>query len=183
MLYKFTMKCYLLLTLALICNIAIAQNGQLEIKLENSLPENSLDSLVLNDPIRIELYKNELSVYSSFVLPGNAVTIVDLTPGYYRLAYGRLGFRYQGIDSIQINSGDRKIIEQFYPGPCRFRYKDNLSKPVCINGHKDHIVRIVYGFPNNKLLKKAKAGKIHLGGCVTTSCDPKYFCKLHKREL
>jgi len=32
-------------------------------------------------------------------------------------------------------------------------------------------------------MKRAKKGKIWLGGCVITECDPKWYCKIHKIEF
>mgnify|MGYP006992455168 CR=1 FL=1 len=43
----------------------------------------------------------------------------------------------------------------------------------CTNIHK----------PTLKTMRKAKNGRVHLGGCVKTNCDPHYYCKIHQVEL
>jgi hypothetical protein len=68
------------------------------------------------------------------------------------------------------------------PGFCPYAYKRG-TVPPCVGGHTDQVVPIVYGLPDAKTMEKAKGGKLHLGGCNLTGCDPKYYCLEHKREL
>jgi len=57
------------------------------------------------------------------------------------------------------------------------------QKPTCIGGHTDHIVPIVYGMPTEETMRKAELGLVHLGGCVMSDSDPKFYCTIHKIEL
>jgi hypothetical protein len=57
------------------------------------------------------------------------------------------------------------------------------QKPSCVGGHTDHIIPIVYGLPSEEMMKKAELGLIHLGGCVISDSDPKFYCTIHKIEL
>jgi hypothetical protein len=57
------------------------------------------------------------------------------------------------------------------------------KKPTCIGGHTDHIIPIVYGLPTEKTMTKAEKGLVHLGGCIVSEDDPKYYCKIHQVEL
>ena len=68
------------------------------------------------------------------------------------------------------------------PGFCTYAYKRGTIPP-CLGGHTDQIVPIAYGLADARTLEKAKKGRLYLGGCRITGCDPGYYCLLHKREL
>ncbi len=54
---------------------------------------------------------------------------------------------------------------------CRFDLSQHNDKcPICRNN--DKVKPITYGDPTHKTLKKAIKGKIELGGCISTGCDP-----------
>jgi hypothetical protein len=57
------------------------------------------------------------------------------------------------------------------------------SKVCQIGNHTDSVIPIVYGLPREKLMKKADKGKVKLGGCLVTECDPKWYCKKHKKSF
>lgn len=46
--------------------------------------------------------------------------------------------------------------------------------PQC--GSED-VIGIVYGYPTEETLERAKAGEVRLGGCVVGYCDPNRYCK------
>lgn len=46
--------------------------------------------------------------------------------------------------------------------------------PQC--GSED-VIGIVYGYPTEETLERAKAGEVRLGGCVVDYCDPNRYCK------
>ncbi len=68
------------------------------------------------------------------------------------------------------------------PGFCPYAPAHGRT-PACLNSHTDHVIPIFYGLPSAKVMAKAKAGKLYLGGCQLTGCDPYYYCLTHKREL
>lgn len=51
----------------------------------------------------------------------------------------------------------------------------NKAKIICPKCGKPG-VKIVYGKPGGKTLKKAREKKLFLGGCVKTPNSPKYHC-------
>jgi len=57
------------------------------------------------------------------------------------------------------------------------------QKPTCIGGHTDHIVPIIYGMPTEEMMRKAELGLVHVGGCVMSDSDPKFYCTSHETEL
>ncbi|NMC58438.1 MAG: carboxypeptidase regulatory-like domain-containing protein [Candidatus Methanofastidiosa archaeon] len=106
---------------------------------------------------------------------GNYV-INNIPEGIYDLKFTMLGFRDKIIKDFVINEG--LIIENFvFPDPCK------PSEKICPQGHSDSIIPIIYGYPTKKQLKKAKKGKIKLGGCVITNCDPKWHCTKHNIDF
>ena len=53
-----------------------------------------------------------------------------------------------------------------------------MKCPVC---HKsDQVIRIVYGYPGQKMLEDAEKGIIKLGGCIIDPNNPKWYCKRDK---
>ena len=106
---------------------------------------------------------------------GNYV-INNIPIGFYELKFTTIGFRDKIINAIEIKEEQRT--ENFvFPDPCL------TSKKVCPQGHSDYIIPIIYGYPTNRNLKKAKKGKIKLGGCVVTDCDPKWHCTKHNIDF
>ena len=101
--------------------------------------------------------------------------------GNYTVQIENIGYRTETIDNIAVTESSSRLIIPF-PGPCKFIYTKG-SKPNCIGGHTDNIIPIAYGLPGNVLMKKAKRGKVYLGGCMVSGCDPKYYCMTHKVEL
>ena len=100
--------------------------------------------------------------------------------GNYSLKITQLGVRDFLIDSINVYNQKDINLNILYPGKCKFI---KTAKPECIKKHYDNIVPIVYGLPNEKMMRKEKEGLIHLGGCVIYDCEPNYYCKLHKLEF
>lgn len=54
---------------------------------------------------------------------------------------------------------------------------EEIKEGECPRCKSKNIIDIVYGFPNQKALKEAEKGKIHLGGCEVTENDPNRFCR------
>ena len=117
------------------------------------------------------------------VASGNYL-IKDLPEAYYRLEFHSFESRSRRlyIDSVKVLNDSITNLKVIYPGPCRFVYSKDF-KPVCPYNHTDKIVKILYGFPSKKMMKEAKKGLIHLGGCIISDCDPQYYCTIHKKEI
>jgi hypothetical protein len=110
-----------------------------------------------------------------------AFSFSNLPVGTYDLVLEMIGYRSQRQADIQVTAQPTTLAIPF-PGPCRYRYPPH-QLPACVGGHTDHFIPIVYGFPSARLMQRAKQGKLYLGGCEVTGCDPKYYCPIHQKEL
>jgi hypothetical protein len=83
------------------------------------------------------------------------------------------------IKIIKVLDDANKELDLYISSKCDYPY----TSPVkCPDGmHTDHIIPIVYGLPNKKLIRQAKRGKVALGGCMG-GCE-KYYCKTHKKSF
>lgn len=110
-----------------------------------------------------------------------AFSFANLPLGTYEVVLEMSGYRRESQADLQITAQPTTLTIPF-PGPCRYRYLPHRL-PACVGGHTDQFLPIVYGFPNARTLQLAKQGKLYLGGCEVTGCDPKYYCPLHQKEL
>jgi len=58
---------------------------------------------------------------------------------------------------------------------CKKMKRFTKKCPVC--GSNDQVVPVMYGMPGPKMQDDAAAGKIHLGGCIISDNDPKWYCQ------
>jgi hypothetical protein len=66
--------------------------------------------------------------------------------------------------------------------PCPYAPKGH--PPACVDGHREHIIPIVYGLSSSpELAMKFKRGEVWPGGCFVTDCSPYYYCTLHGKKL
>ena len=107
--------------------------------------------------------------------------VLNILPGVYDVDINAIGYRTKSLSAVVVKADSAPLALEF-PGPCQFIYSDK-KLPSCIGGHTDHFLPIVYGLPGKKAMARAKAGKIYLGGCQVTGCDPKYYCPIHNKEL
>ncbi len=111
----------------------------------------------------------------------NGDFIIDNIPaGIYDLKISFIGFQDTTLTSIKVSNDT--IIDLYidYPPHCKYK-QDDKTCPICKK--KDKVIPIVYGLPGKRLLKKAEKGKVKLGGCIITGCDPKWYCKRDKKEF
>jgi hypothetical protein len=101
--------------------------------------------------------------------------------GEYTLEVIAIGYRAKRVQLIGTGDGAAPL-RILMPGFCAYAYTRGTIPP-CLGGHTDQIVPIAYGLPTARTMEKAKKGKLYLGGCGSTGCDPGYYCLLHKREL
>ncbi len=71
-------------------------------------------------------------------------------------------------------------VDILYPTYCEFSEKKSKC-PICLK--KDKVIPILYGYPSEKMRQKRDKGKIRLGGCMVTNCDPKWFCTRDDQEF
>lgn len=58
---------------------------------------------------------------------------------------------------------------------CEYDFLGQGKCPVC--NRLDQTIPIFYGEPTAKTLRKAKKGRVFLGGCLITRCNPNWYCK------
>jgi hypothetical protein len=137
--------------------------------------------LLKNDPVRVTLMRDSVELKSFYVVGEGKFIFEGLDAGIYKVIVQRTGYRKQIRDKI-ILSADKEIeLSIKYPS-CLFHYNANY-KPHCPLDSTDKFIPIVYGFPSNKMMKKSRKGKILLGGCQVSDCDPRYYCPIHKTEF
>ncbi|RZJ61577.1 MAG: carboxypeptidase regulatory-like domain-containing protein [Flavobacterium sp.] len=101
--------------------------------------------------------------------------IDEIPKGNYELRISYMLIKSIIIQDFAIN--ETTLIADFiFPEPCK------KSKRFCPNNHSDNIIPIEYGFPSKKMMRKAKNGKIKLGGCDSSLCD-KWHCTIHDLDF
>ncbi len=168
------MKYLLSFHLLVICSMTYCQTGSIKGSLRQ--PETHM-------PFKyglVELKQNSTTInYGRCDSAGNYL-FEGIKPGIYSLFVSEIGYRPLKIDSICLLNDSSVTLNITYPAPC---VANKGIKPACIGGHTNHIIPIKYGFPSEDMMRQAKKGKIHLGGCVKYGCDPRYYCTIHEKEL
>lgn len=141
------------------------------------------DSLLYSRPVRIILLKDTNIISETGIYVSNGkYSFKNLYDGLYTLRFLRIGERPIVKDSIVIKNEETVELNVHPEKECHFHYPKGY-KPHCPKNPLDKFIPIVYGFPSPKMFKKAKAGKIRLGGCIVTDCDPHYYCPKHDLEF
>ena len=130
--------------------------------------------------LTIHLKTGDSTVKTTFPDSIGHFTITDIRNGSYNLVLSHIGVRSMVTENLNVSTNTKLELELIYPSPCSFA---KGPKPACPLQHSNGIIPIFYGLPSPRALKKAKKGTIHLGGCITTDCDPTYFCKVHNMEI
>jgi hypothetical protein len=99
----------------------------------------------------------------------------------YAAEITRANFPIEVIQNVIVSVGDTAIT-LYSSTVCPF-YHPRKWVPTCPQGHRNHLIPIVHGLPGAAMVKKAKAGKIRLGGCVSSDCEPTYYCPIHDKDL
>lgn len=77
-----------------------------------------------------------------------------------------------------------KLTVNYPPKICP--YEKAKSTGICPeSNHKDNVVPIIYGLiiMDKEFMKKVENKEVELGGCLVTTCDPKWYCKTHDRRF
>jgi hypothetical protein len=120
----------------------------------------------------LELYTDEKLVYGTQTDIDGNYHIKDVPLGNYKLKISSIGYRNKFIANFVVEEGIKRF-DFAYPDPCI------IAKKICPKGkHTDNIIPIIYGFPSEKAMKRAKRGKVMLGGCDPSYCE-KWHCKTH----
>ena len=104
-----------------------------------------------------------------------------MTPGHYKIQISGQGQTSVIRDGIVIQKGQDLVLIFTFNGPCLYDHPADYI-PICPKNHTDNIIPIVYGLvvtTGDKLIKNKKDMKVKYAGCVTTDCDPQFYCKEH----
>lgn len=107
--------------------------------------------------------------------------LITVPTATYAVEIMRLNFPTEIIQNIVVSASDTAIT-LYSSTVCPF-YHPSKWVPTCPQGHRNHLIPIVHGLPGPAMMKKAKAGKIRLGGCVYSDCEPTYYCPSHDKYL
>jgi len=103
--------------------------------------------------------------------------IEKLELGEYEIEFSLIGYGRPKVREVKIYQ-DSTIFIQINLAQCEYDYFGQPSCPIC--NKTDETIPIVYGEPAKRTLIKAKKGKIWLGGCTISNCDPHWYCKRDK---
>lgn len=154
---------------------AFCQNGQIEGHVMDSKTTENFPGVTI-----LFMQENAIVTGASTDMTG-AFAVKNIPFGTYSVVVKAIGYRDEIFGNIVVTSTTQKFNISF-PGPCKYKYVKG-RKPKCVARHSDHIVPIIYGLPDARLLTKAKKEKIVLGGCQLYDCHPEYYCTIHKVEL
>jgi hypothetical protein len=151
---------------------SFGQNGILKGNIKHGI------SLENSQFVNIELLRNpdNKKLTTTFSDTTGNFELLNIPQGNYILCFSFVGYQEYKLADINIYSDSTTIVEIYYPCPTGSK----ISEKKCPLGHTNDIIPIVYGLPSEKGIKKAEKGKIELGGCSVTECDPKWYCKIHK---
>ncbi|HEY0751584.1 MAG TPA: carboxypeptidase-like regulatory domain-containing protein [Chitinophagaceae bacterium] len=169
------MRSIVLFILSFCSLISFAQRGSIKGQVKSLDPEINLIGL------KVLLKQGDLLVAGTLIDSIGNFDFRYLESGTYTIEINSPGSRSL-IDTVRVHTSFETAVNLVYPIPCEYVYKKG-GVPACINGHKDQIIPILYGLPTPEGIKKSKKGKLFLGGCEVTDCDPQYYCKIHKRKL
>ncbi|MBR9859585.1 carboxypeptidase-like regulatory domain-containing protein [bacterium] len=107
-------------------------------------------------------------------------TIDSLSEGFHSLKITYFGYQDLTVDSIYVAHDTVINLYIEFPPPCKYDRK-NKKCPVCHK--KDKVIPIIYGLPSKGLVTESEKGKVRLGGCEVTGCDPHWYCKRDNKEF
>jgi len=64
----------------------------------------------------------------------------------------------------------------------QLEYDRDWKRPRCPDCSSDNVARIVYGYPDLKMMDDEQEGRIKLGGCCVTEDDPEWHCWMCERD-
>lgn len=146
----------------------------------------SYDLTIAYKPAIISILSDTV-VLSSSVNNGNIskMTYTSITAGQYKIQISGQGQSAIIRDSILVKNGQNLVLNFTFNGPCLYDHPAGYI-PTCPKKHNDNIVSIVYGLviaSSDTYIKHKKDMKVKYAGCVTTGCDPKFYCKAHDIEF
>ncbi|EMR01571.1 hypothetical protein ADICEAN_03308 [Cesiribacter andamanensis AMV16] len=103
--------------------------------------------------------------------------IRSLPTGTYDVLIYCRGYRETVQKAVVVPTDSVVDLQIAYLTPCQYNALNNVCH-ICKK--QDEVIPIAYGLPMNSTFRRAKKGKVYLGGCVVTYCDPNWYCKRDK---
>ncbi|WP_394805591.1 carboxypeptidase-like regulatory domain-containing protein [Hymenobacter tibetensis] len=107
--------------------------------------------------------------------------ILNVPSGVHKVKVECIGYRDTTIAQVSILAGKTTPLNINFPVGCHFLNQKGRRCPYC--HREDAAIPLVYGLPDAKTLRMAKRQKVQLSGCMTTGCDPQWYCKRDNKEF
>ena len=106
--------------------------------------------------------------------------IENMEVGEYKINFSLIGYGRPKMKEVKIYQ-DSAVFIKINLTQCEYDYLGQPSCPIC--NKTDEAIPILYGDPTKRTLKRAKKGKVWLGGCIISNCDPHWYCKRDKNKF
>jgi hypothetical protein len=143
------------------------------------------DLTIAYRPATIQLLTDTNSFPASNINNIGKMTYTNIQPGHYKILISGRGQTSVIRDSILVGQGQKLVLNFKITGPCLYDRPVGYI-PTCPKNHTDNIIPIVYGLiatRGDTFIKNKKDDKVRYAGCVTTDCDPQFYCKQHDIEF
>ena len=164
------MKVLIAIFLSIIINSTFGQTGGLKGRV-------TLGRNIFTSGLRLEILNQDSVIALAFTDQVGEYVFKNIKTGTYDLRIQFIGYRHKIIKDITIIPDEVKELDIDFPGPCI----ESVKK--CPKGHTNNLIPIVYGMPGEKLRRAEEKGRVKLGGCEVTDCDPKWYCAEHDVEF
>jgi Carboxypeptidase regulatory-like domain len=165
------MKLIVSIILVLSYLMSKAQTGVLEGRILTKM-----GSTVVEDAV-VMILKNDNVIHSSKTNENGEFKILNVPQGKYKVIIRLYDRETLLTEQTEITNNKTTKLNAAFPKQCEG------IEMKCTRGHTDLLIPIQYGLPSTELIMEADMGKVRLGGCLVTHCDPKWYCKKHKIEL
>lgn len=107
--------------------------------------------------------------------------LAGLNEGKYDLVVEFLGYGKDTIKNVVVEDNANLRIDLGLPAGTCYPHTDSNKCPI--DGLSKNVVPIVYGLPSKKTIKKMENGKVKLGSCEVTGCEPNWYCVKHQMRF
>lgn len=167
-------KILLTLAITIVSLHSFSQTGTIEGTVKDTVSDKYLAFA------NVILLRNDDQISVTTTGPNGNYSLDKVVEGNYELMISYVGYPKLIIDSVQVKSNDKIKLNILFPSDCKY---DNTSGICLVCNKKDKVIPIVYGHPNKGLIKKSNKGKVKLGGCNITGCDPHWYCNRDENEF
>jgi len=143
------------------------------------------DLTIAYRPATIQLLTDTSSFPVSSINNTGRITYGNIRPGHYKILISGRGQTSVVKDSIWVEQGQKLVLNFKINGPCLYDHPAGWI-PTCPKNPTCNIIPIVYGLiatRGDTFIKNKKDEKLRYAGCVTTDCDPQFYCNQHDIEF